>query len=70
MRLTPEGVEITFLAERRVGFLTWLASNAAGHLHVLMRWHERDATIEDMIEGWSDKEVPTGEPGSRKEKNL
>ena len=62
MRLMPEGVEITFLGERRVGFLAWLASNAAAHLHVLMRQHERDAVIEDMIEGWSDEEVPTGEP--------
>lgn len=62
MRLMPEGVEITFLAERRAGFLAWLTSGAAAHLHVLMRQHERDAVIEDMIEGWSDEEVPTGEP--------
>ena len=70
LRLTPEGVEFTFLAERRAGFLAWLASDAAGHVHRLMRQHEREAVVEHMIETWPDEERATGEFDPQREKDL
>lgn len=49
LRLTPEGVELTFLAERHPGFLTWLTSRAASHVYCLMREHEREAVVDEMV---------------------
>lgn len=47
LRVTTEGVELTFLAERRAGFLAWLTDDAAGHVYRLMRKHERRADVGD-----------------------
>jgi hypothetical protein len=49
LRLTAEGVELTFLAERRAGFLGWLSADAAGHVYRLMRAYEREADVHEMI---------------------
>lgn len=49
LRVTPEGVELTFLAERRAGFLAWLSSDAAGYVHRLMRAHEREADVDEAF---------------------